>query len=151
MSRCHAPALALAVTCGVLAIAGCGSSSTPPTTVGSGPLTAAVKFAACMRSHGVSSFRDPTPNGQGSSAGPAVKRSPAFHAAQQACHAIQAELVDMKPKPSRARQLAQAECMRAHGVTGYPDPLPGGGFSISSSVDPQSPTFIAASKACGRH
>jgi len=40
--------------------------------------------------------------------------------------------------------------MRAHGVRNYPDPLPGGGFSIPPTVNPQSPAFIAAANGCGK-
>lgn len=143
------------VSC-VLAIAGCGSASAPKTPAGSSPTTTtssqhsiALRFAACMRSHGVANFADPASNGQG----PSVrvdKRSPAFRTAQRACRTLQAELADVKPGKSRARQLRNAECMRAHGVPDYPDPLPGGGFRIPSTINTQSPAFIAASKACER-
>jgi hypothetical protein len=40
--------------------------------------------------------------------------------------------------------------MRAHGVPNYPDPLPGGGFNIPSTINPQSPAFVAAQDACER-
>jgi len=101
-----------------------------------------------MRAHGLPSFPDPTSDGQASTVGSVEKHSPGFRAAQHACRSLQAKLADVKPRPSRARQLRQAECMRAHGVPNYPDPLPGGGFSIPSTVDPQSPAFIAAANAC---
>jgi hypothetical protein len=109
-----------------------------------------VRFAACMRSHGVPSYRDPRSYGQASTVGPVDKQSPVFQTAQHACNSVQVELADAKPRPTPAGQLRQARCMRAHGVTNYPDPLPGGGFSIPSTVNPQSPRFIAAAKACGR-
>jgi len=83
----HARTAALAVSWCVVAIAACGSSSKPPTTTNSSPLAASVRFAACMR---------------------------------------------------------------AHGVTDYPDPLPGGGFNIPSAINPQSTTFLAAANACGK-
>jgi hypothetical protein len=42
--------------------------------------------------------------------------------------------------------------MRQHGVTNFPDPGSGGGISVSggpgSGLDPNSPTFQAAQKAC---
>ena len=38
--------------------------------------------------------------------------------------------------------------MRAHGVTNFPDPQPGGGFNFSN-LDVSSPAFQAANKACG--
>jgi hypothetical protein len=102
-----------------------------------------------MRSHGVPNFPDPTANGTAPAAGAVDKRSPAFRTAQQACRSLQAELADFKPRRSRAAQLREAECIRTHGVPDYPDPLPGGGFDIPSTVNLQSPAFIAATRACG--
>ena len=50
--------------------------------------------------------------------------------------------------------LKVSECMRQHGVSGFPDPTFGGGgaqlqLSKTSGIDPQSPAFQAAQKACG--
>jgi hypothetical protein len=46
-----------------------------------------------------------------------------------------------------------AACMRKHGVPNFPDPNSQGGIQISpssgSGLDPNSPTFQAAQKACG--
>jgi hypothetical protein len=41
-------------------------------------------------------------------------------------------------------------CMRSHGVPKFPDANPNGGIAIdqSSGIDPSSPTFQAAQKAC---
>jgi hypothetical protein len=41
--------------------------------------------------------------------------------------------------------------MRAHGVSNFPDPAPGGGIHLdhSSGIDPSSPVFQQAQKACG--
>jgi len=57
--------------------------------------------------------------------------------------------------PPTATQLQQgllkyAECMRAKGVPGFPDPSPSGGFQIAqgSGVDPSSPAFKTAQTAC---
>ncbi|HTX07261.1 MAG TPA: hypothetical protein VME22_01555 [Solirubrobacteraceae bacterium] len=143
--------IALALTGCALAIAACGSSggSTHTTGASSTPVAAAVKFAECMRSHGVPNFRDPTPNGEGSTVGNVDKRSPAFRSAQAMCRSAQAEIARAKPPTSPAHQLRYAECMRSHGVTNFPDPLPGGGFTFPSTVNPQSPSFQAADNACG--
>jgi hypothetical protein len=144
----HARAIALAVTCGALAIAACGSSSKSTPRAGSNPVAASLMFAACMRSQGVPDFPDPGSDGLSSTNGRVDKQSPAFRTALEACNVGQPALAEAKPRPSQARQLRQAECMRAHGVTSYPDPLPGGGFSVPSTINPQSPTFLAASNAC---
>ena len=41
-------------------------------------------------------------------------------------------------------------CIRSHGVPQFPDPLPSGGFARSAlgAIDPKSPQFTAAVKAC---
>jgi hypothetical protein len=142
--------IAVAVIWFALVIAACGSSGKSAIRTGSSPLAASLKLAACMRSHGVPDFPDPTSDGPAASVGHLDKRSPAFRAAQHACEGPQAELAQAKPRPTRARQLREAVCMRAHGVLDYPDPLPGGGFSVPSTINPQAPTFIAAANACER-
>jgi hypothetical protein len=38
--------------------------------------------------------------------------------------------------------------MRAHGVTNFPDPQPGGGFPRGSGLEQSSPAFGTARKAC---
>jgi hypothetical protein len=149
--------LALAVICCALALTACGSSNRPAATASAAATSssphaaAAVQFAACMRSHGVPNFRDPTLNENSApapAAGTVDKKSPAFRAAQHACNGFATELAAAKPRESAAQQLRYAECMRAHGVTHFPDPLPGGGFRVPSSINPQSPTFKSADRAC---
>ncbi len=45
-----------------------------------------------------------------------------------------------------------ADCMRAHGIHGFPNPVDGHiTLSPSSGVNPNSPRFQAASKACAKH
>ena len=45
--------------------------------------------------------------------------------------------------------LAYAQCMRTHGVPGFPDPHPSGGFSISISGHPHGSSPVArANDAC---
>ena len=43
-----------------------------------------------------------------------------------------------------------SDCMRSHGVPGFPDPSAGGGIHItpSAGIDPQSPAFQSAQNAC---
>ena len=147
-ARARHPTLATLACCAVV-LGACGSSGDTSTRSRSSPVAAALKFAACMRSHSVSNFPDPTSNGQGP--GPTVhvaKHSPAFQTAQRACGSLQAAIAEAKPRPTRARQLRQAECMRTHGVRNYPDPLRGGGYNIPSTINPQSLAFIAAQNAC---
>jgi hypothetical protein len=55
-----------------------------------------------------------------------------------------------------ALALAFAKCMRAHGLSDFPDPVaePGGGFGFTlnrgpgSDLNPDNPTFKAAQQAC---
>jgi hypothetical protein len=155
-----------------VAIAACGSSSDPTATAASNESNGSsqgLKFADCMRSHGVPNFPDPSAGGginisSGSGINPF---SPAFKAAQNAC----AKLLpgggpgNQHPtagKVALARQTS--ECMRQHGVTGFPDPTlkqpssPAGYsiledrggviFAVPSTINPQSPVFLQAAKAC---
>jgi hypothetical protein len=46
--------------------------------------------------------------------------------------------------------------MRAHGVSDFPDPGPGGGFQITSNgpksdLNPGDPTFVSAQNACQKY
>jgi hypothetical protein len=101
-----------------------------------------------MRAHGVSNFADQTENGPAPGNARVNKHSPVFHAAEQSCHTASAALAAIKPVKSRASQLRIAQCMRAHRVKNFPDPLPGGGFTIPSTINTSSPTFRSASLAC---
>ena len=57
------------------------------------------------------------------------------------------------------KALAYAQCMRSHGVPNFPDPTfqtgPNGGVGVgirignNSGIDPNSPAFQEAQKACG--
>jgi hypothetical protein len=50
--------------------------------------------------------------------------------------------------------LKFSQCMRAHGLTNFPDPGAGGGIQIGgpgSNLDPASPSFQAAQRACARY
>lgn len=48
--------------------------------------------------------------------------------------------------------LEFARCMRAHGVSGFPDPpSPGSSPSAGNSYDPNSPTAVAAEQACQKY
>ncbi|MGA2012855.1 MAG: hypothetical protein ABSH51_20285 [Solirubrobacteraceae bacterium] len=164
-------AIAVAVVSGVVVIAGCGSASSPSSSA-SGRAAAALRFAACMRSHGVANFPDPDLSGGGigfsikSSSGinPA---SPSFEAAQKTCGKLLPGGAPGSGKPSaaiEAQMLAISECMRAHGVSGFPDPTTAppsspAGYSgvigrdgvflaIPATIDIRSPAVMHAAAAC---
>jgi hypothetical protein len=120
------------------------------------------RFSACMRSHGVPNFPDPETSGGATSLsiGPGSglnPDSPQFKAAQKSCE----KLLPNGGKPDAAMQAkAQAQmlkfsvCMRSHGVANFPDPVFSNGSakvtlkSGKSSLNPNSPVFQAAQKAC---
>jgi hypothetical protein len=117
-------------------------------------------YAACMRSHGEPSFPDPVLTGQSVrfGAGPNIDQdSPRFVSANTTCKRLVPD--GGTPSPAQiqamiAQMVKNAECMRAHGVTNFPDPtvnVPGmlAGFSLKG-LDPNSPQFQAAQKACQR-
>jgi hypothetical protein len=114
-------------------------------------------YSACMRSHGVPKFPDPDSEGHFFlKAGPGTGIEPEsaqFKAADRACR----KLAPKETAPSPAQQAKEREkflkfsaCMRSHGLPKFPDPDPSGGISIgrNSGVDPNSPQFKAAEKAC---
>jgi hypothetical protein len=130
-----------------LAVAGCGSSSSPGVanissakgassasseSRGSSPEgpasleQAAVAYAKCMRANGVPEFPDPGAGGGflfRARAG--LTSSPLFRAAQAKCHELLPPGPGSGPPPSAqtlARFLKIAQCMREHGVHDFPDP-----------------------------
>lgn len=151
-----------AIGCG-LALTACGASGGGGTGTGtnsSGGYTVALKYATCMRAHGVPNFPDPSPNGGGIDVSPGSgvnPQSPAFATAQQACGKIGGGPGAGHPLPAAQRRqlLALSRCMRAHGVPNFPDPVfpSTGGARIQiapgSGLDPTSPAFQAASRTCG--
>jgi hypothetical protein len=184
-----------ALLSGALALAGCGGSSSlgvahlstsksassaSPEGAGSSPASTAspeqagVAFAKCMRSNGVPNFPDPKAGGgflfhANTGMNPS---SPAFKAAQAKCHKLMpggGPPSTTNPSPQTlARFLKVARCMRAHGVSGFPDPrtsVPSNPFGsgsgtgvisdiegailiFPSTIDQQSPVFTRAAAAC---
>jgi hypothetical protein len=167
-SRGRNLAVALAAVSCAAALTACGSSGTASAGSSSNRETAGLKFADCMRSHGVPNFPDPGPGGGIQiSAGSGINpKSPAFQAAQNACFKYLPGGGPGRGPVSESRKLAMlrlAECMRNHGVSTFPDPTanppsPGSGFGIafggpgSFIAVPQSliqsPAFKQAAAAC---
>lgn len=145
--------------------AGCGGNSHKTAT---GPLSAGAQlaFSKCMRAHGVPNFPDPgAPSGtaEDSFAGIAIPstintQSPAFQGAENSCRGLLGAALSPQGKPPitsrmKASLIAQAQCMRTHGVPAYPDPKfpASGGIEIlgSPAVNQQSPAFRHAQAICG--
>ncbi|MCW2884451.1 MAG: hypothetical protein JWL58_1313 [Streptosporangiaceae bacterium] len=145
-------------------LAGCGgsdgsssTSSSAPAVSGGGGATngaQAVKYSQCMRSHGVPGFPDPV-NGRVqllvTKGGPVDPNSPQFQAAEKACKSLApAGIGGAGQNPQQQSQMLKfVSCMRKNGVPDFPDPE--GGkimFTSGGKVDPNSPQFQAAQKAC---
>lgn len=121
---------------------------------------AGLKFSHCMRANGEPNFPDPNSQGAFSfGSGQGIDpRSTQFQAVMQKCrkdlptpHFTPAQLAAEK-----ATALRFSQCMRSHGVTNYPDPQFGSGGRVSlrvggpgSGLDPSSPVFQRAQRACG--
>ena len=161
-----------AITGVVLLVAGCGGSAHSSTTTSSASsgaprdiASAAYKYAACMRDHGVSNFPDPrvsTSNG-GTKVAIMVPRaigsSPQFTTAQTACRGIlpepsKAELAQQAHDQLVRKQdlLAFAHCLRDHGVSGFPDPNAHGQLTLqmvqAAGIDLTAPQVRTAALAC---
>jgi hypothetical protein len=115
----------------------------------------ALKYAQCMRSHGVTDYADPSPGKAQSIGGSGLDtNSPTYQAAASACQKYQptaGNSTDQGPTPAaQTAQLKFAECMRSHGVTNFPeDNSSGGQQSLSQyGIDTNSPTFLKANQAC---
>ena len=50
--------------------------------------------------------------------------------------------------PGRGQFVAYSDCMRTHGVPGFPDPGPQGGLQLPAGIDTSSPSFENAQAAC---
>ncbi|HSZ03952.1 MAG TPA: hypothetical protein VK778_01980 [Solirubrobacteraceae bacterium] len=122
-----------------------------------------VKFAQCMRTHGEPEFPEPNEGGfrvenhNGHGPNPESSR---FQAAEKACSKYRP--VKVAPSPAQQAKMQEAalkfsECMRHNGVPNFPDPkfsTSGGGVRVkiggpgSSGINPSSPQFQDAQKAC---
>jgi hypothetical protein len=116
----------------------------------SGKMEAMVKYAACIRKHGVPTFADPDSSGS-----VVLGRGPAFEAANRICQKLLPNGGQMSPQEQAQHLhelLAYAVCMRTHGVTKFPDPYTASDgipdFPAMTGVDPNSPQFKSAQKAC---
>ena len=156
--RRAAPLAGSLIAIGLL-ISGCGGGSTSsgapnPAVANIGRQSLA--FAACMRSRGVSGYPDPqvTSSGNGVqvriSPGTANPDSPAFRAADRACHHLLPGLVSTSASSGQDQEqdLKFADCMRSHGVPDFPDADRDGAFTIPSTMNQQAPQFERATTAC---
>jgi pyruvate/2-oxoglutarate dehydrogenase complex dihydrolipoamide acyltransferase (E2) component len=161
MSRPRNPAL-LTLLCAAgasIALAACGGSASNPT-AGQAKDAKLVKFAKCMREHGVNVSTPTGSTGLVKVTGNAGSPH-ALEAAQHACKAYEpsAQNANVSPQERVAREEAVqkfARCMRKHGIDVHAE-TSGGGARIGIQVhaganaggpNPESPAFQSAQKAC---
>ncbi|MGB9113524.1 MAG: hypothetical protein WCF24_12475 [Acidimicrobiales bacterium] len=130
---------------------GAGNSGGPPTQA---QLRAMLKFAQCARKKGLSNFPDPPYRaGELDNLG-YTKYSPQMEKADRECHALALASGFVESKAEIEYYLQQdlktSECMRAHGVTDFPDPSSKGGgpWPLNQSTLNQ-PDYSSAAKVCG--
>jgi hypothetical protein len=165
--------LLLAVT-SALALAACGSSDNDNNSSASREDKAfdgALKFAQCMREHGVdmpdpqraagggimlkSGKRGPRKGEKGASTDRGPVGDPKFQAAQKACGKYLQRGGGKAPSPAeQAKQrdafVNYARCMRSKGIN-MPDPKVSGNgiqMALGPGNDPESPRFKAADQKC---
>jgi hypothetical protein len=118
---------------------------------------ASLRFAQCMREHGMSWFPDPQPGTGGLQIRvPAGQDKSKVDAAMAACRKFMPNGgVPDKLDPAQLEQARRlSQCMREHGVPNFPDPEPDGRMQLDGDklgTGPGQPTFDAAEKACARY
>ncbi len=146
----------VAIMC-AMAIGACGSSSKSTSTAGLSASPQAVKYSDCMRSPGVRNFPDLNANGSVNLPSDINPDAPAFQSAQQGCASLLPRAASPPPPISLAQQksfVANAKCMRKHGVPNFADPVFGpGGEGIGYNVPPDAfandaAGILLASRAC---
>ena len=163
--RVHRASMLLVAAGIAFAVTACGSSGKSSSTGSGGHVTYAqaqqdaVNFSGCMRSHGVSSFPDPTsPHEFKVSMSPdsPAAQSPAFRTARAACQHL---LPGGGPHGSEARShseisalVAFARCLRGHGFPSFPDPTSGGQLThemlAQAGINLHQPAAVRAADAC---
>jgi hypothetical protein len=149
-------------------IAGCGGGSSPgvvslgstattsPNTAftpkgNSGSPSVQLRYEQCMQTHGVPNFPESGPNAVAE-----MKQidlnSPKFLLAMKTCEKLLPKDVISPPAESpkvQAEALKFTNCMRSHGMTNWPEPLPGGDYvAAATGASANSPVYQRAAKAC---
>ena len=163
--HCRHPSIPSIVATAIisLVVAACGGSGSPssPSASNSGqPSQAqirraqqeAVRFAACMRSHGVANFPDPTTSPRAFKTALSTK-SPAFASAETNCRHLlpnggQPTHSDVHTHAQVVAMLAFARCIRSHGFRTFPDPTSAGQLThemvAGAGIDLHQPAVLQA-------
>jgi hypothetical protein len=158
--------LTLPLAVASLALGACGGGGSDEATAGTGDQRAefreaALKFARCMREHGID-MPDPKPGGRGGLmfGGPGTgpedeqKMEDAQRACQKYMEAVKPpELSPEQEQKFKEQALKLARCMREHGID-FPDPqFQGDGRvtqRLNGGLDPRSPRFREAQEDCAK-
>jgi hypothetical protein len=149
----------LTTACGVVHVHVGSSSSSPQG--GSVTFAQELAVAQCMRGHGLPNFPDPSPSGGFSASVLPTLDSSQGQAAYGACRHLLAgggpSIAQLQQDSQQAQQKLQqlllalvkfSQCVRSHGVPKFPDPSASGLDLNGSGINPQSPQFQAAVRAC---
>ena len=147
-----------------LVLGACASAG--DTGTGAAGATAALTYVKCLRSHGVTNFPDPPADGRLPNIPSDIDTTaPAFLSAQRACAKLEpGSTAGPSSSGSRLALLADAQCMRRHGLPNFADPTrsppppPPAGVRTGNAVGgpggylvlpPTSPAATRAEAACG--
>lgn len=146
----------LLTTTALVAATGCGGSSDDdsPKSKSAAVQDQAIKYAKCMREHGVD-MPDPKVSADGNAMslvrGADAEGAAPVDGAFKACEKLAPKAPAMSAEEKQAatdEAIKSAKCLREHGVD-MPDPTASGAATKMPDIDPDSPTFKAAIKACG--
>jgi hypothetical protein len=149
-----------------VAVAACGGGSAGADTFVGGTYRQAIAFTDCMRSHGVSQF--PDPDSQGNYSNSQIQaldnNDPQQRSAWQQCSSLlpnggsglSVTQIQSIQEQNVRNAVKAAGCMRAHGITNFPDPGTSSQASginwspvFSAGFPNDTPGYAAAYKACG--
>jgi len=115
----------------------------------------ALAFSQCMRAHGEPGFPDPQSNGSLLIDGQKDHLNGALmNSANKACQHLMPKappLTASQQQKITAQALKFVACMRAHGLSTFPDPhvsSSGIEMQLPKGLQPNSPVFRAAQQAC---
>jgi hypothetical protein len=148
----------------VIALVGTGCSDESSDNAGAAGTSGrqqAVKFAECMRGHGVGAFPDPDASGELTADGVANNSSldttgPAWTKAIAACKDLEPSgfTGTKRSAEQQATSLKFAQCIRENGVRDFPDPDPNGPLVDTNRIPSSNSkggmaAINAAMKECG--
>lgn len=147
------PLFAAALAMVALTAAACSGSGSSSSSSDTSRNSAALAYAKCMRSHGVTDFPDPNAQGGFSAPNGMNPNSATYKSASNSCKSLDSSTPPPVSASNAARLLEYAQCMRAHGIADFPDPNSQGHLNVGGNknhpdLEPGNPQYMAANKAC---